>query len=345
MSNKIALITGITGMDGSHLAELLLEKGYQVHGIIRRCSSFNTSRIDHIYDRIKLHYGDLTDPLAISNLITEIQPDEVYNLAAQSHVKVSFEIPYYTAQVDGLGTLAILEAVKNHCPKAKIYQASTSELYGGMGYNMPETGYTEESPMHPRSPYGCAKMYALWITKNYRESYGMHISNGILFNHEGERRGETFVTRKVTIALTKIKKALVGKTKFETLKLGNLYSKRDWGYAKDFVYGMWLMLQQDNPDDYVLATNQTHSIKEFVNLAALECGMELEWIGEGVNEKAWFEGNIIVEIDERYYRPAEVDILLGDYSKAKDILGWEPKVDFRKLIKIMMENDKKNKII
>lgn len=342
MSNKIALITGITGQDGSHLVDLLLEKGYQVHGIIRRCSSFNTSRINHIYDRIKLHYGDLTDPLVISNLISEIQPDEVYNLAAQSHVKVSFEIPYYTAQVDGLGTLAILEAVKNHCPKARIYQASTSELYGGMGYNMPETGYTEESPMHPRSPYGCAKMYALWITKNYRESYGMHISNGILFNHEGERRGETFVTRKVTIALAKIKKGLVSKTKFEALKLGNLYSKRDWGYAKDFVYGMWLMLQQDTPDDYVLATNETNSIKDFVNLAALECGMELEWIGEGINEKAYFEGNVIVEIDERYYRPAEVDILLGDYSKAKNILGWKPKVNFEKLVEIMIENDIKN---
>ncbi len=330
-------------MDGSHLAELLLEKGYEVHGIIRRCSSFNTSRIDHIYDRIKLHYGDLTDPLVISNLISEIQPDEVYNLAAQSHVKVSFEIPYYTAQVDGLGTLAILEAVKNHCPKARIYQASTSELYGGMGYNMPATGYTEESVMHPRSPYGCAKMYGLWITKNYRESYGMHISNGILFNHEGERRGETFVTRKVTKALGVIKNYLDhGATDFPTLKLGNLYSKRDWGYAKDFVYGMWLMLQQDNPDDYVLATNETHSIKEFVNLAALECSMELKWQGSGKDEKAYFNGMVIVEIDERYYRPAEVDVLLGDYTKAKEKLGWEPKTKFNDLVKIMIRHDIKN---
>ena len=342
LNKKVAIITGITGMDGSHLAELLLEKGYDVHGIIRRCSTFNTDRIEHIFDKIKLHYGDLTDPLVISNLISEIQPDEVYNLGAQSHVKVSFEIPYYTAQVDGLGTLAVLEAVKNHCPKARIYQASTSELYGGMGYNMPITGYTEESPMHPRSPYGCAKMYGLWITKNYRESYGMHISNGILFNHEGERRGETFVTRKITIALCKIKKALSDNIDFETLKLGNLYSKRDWGYAKDYVYGMWLMTQQDTPDDYVLATNETYSIKDFVNQAVLECEIDIDWVGEGVNEKAVTkDGKLIIEIDERYYRPAEVDILLGDYTKAKEKLGWEPKVKFKELVKIMTENDKK----
>jgi len=228
---KKALITGITGMDGSHLAELLLEKGYEVHGIIRRTSTFNTGRIDHIFDKLNLHYGDLTDPLVISNLVSQIQPDEVYNLAAQSHVKVSFEIPYYTAQVDGLGTLAILEAVKNHCPKARVYQASTSELYGGMEWNMPITGYTEESKMHPRSPYGCSKMYGLWITKNYRESYGLHISNGILFNHEGERRGETFVTRKITMALAHIKNSLDSGKDFQNLKLGNLYSKRDWGYV------------------------------------------------------------------------------------------------------------------
>lgn len=338
---KKALITGITGQSGSHLAELLIEKGYEVHGIIRRCSTFNTDRIDHIFNNIKLHYGDLTDPLVISNLISEIQPDEVYNLAAQSHVKVSFEIPYYTAQVDGLGTLAILEAVKNHCPKARVYQASTSELYGGMGYNMPETGYTEESPMHPRSPYGCAKMYGLWITKNYRESYGIHISNGILFNHEGERRGETFVTRKITIAFAKIKKALTDNKGFEPLRLGNLYSKRDWGYAKDYVYGMWLMTQQDTPDDYVLATNETYSIKDFVNQVALECEIDIQWIGEGVDEKAYFDGKVIVEIDKRYYRPAEVDVLLGDYTKAKNKLGWEPKVKFKELVKIMIDNDRK----
>jgi len=342
MSNKIALITGITGMDGSHLAELLLEKGYEVHGIIRRTSTFNTDRIDHIFDKLKLHYGDMTDPLVITNLISQIKPDEIYNLAAQSHVKVSFEEPYYTAQVDGVGTLSILESVRNHCPQCKVYQASTSELYGGIIENMPETGYTEETIMHPRSPYGCAKMYALWISKNYRESYDMFVCNGILFNHEGERRGETFVTRKITIALGKIKKSITDKKDFETLKLGNLYSKRDWGYAKDYVYGMWLMTQQDTPGDYVLATNETHSIKEFVNLAALECGMELKWLGEGVTEKAYYEGNVIVEIDERYYRPAEVDVLLGDYTKAKEKLGWEPKVNFENLVKIMMKNDIKN---
>jgi GDP-L-fucose synthase len=343
LSKKIALITGITGMDGSHLAELLLDKDYEVHGIIRRTSTFNTDRIDHIFDKLKLHYGDLTDPLVISNIISEIQPDEIYNLAAQSHVRVSFEIPYYTGQVDGLGTLAILEAVKNHCPSCKVYQASTSELYGGIAENMPETGYTENSIMHPRSPYGCAKMYGLWISKNYRESYDMFVCNGILFNHEGERRGETFVTRKITKAFSKIKLNLDSEnTNFETLKLGNLYSKRDWGYAKDYVYGMWLMMQQDKPDDYVLSTNETHSIKEFVNLAALECGMELKWVGEGVNEKAWYSGHLIVEIDERYYRPAEVDTLLGDYSKARRELGWEPKVKFNELVKIMMESDIKN---
>jgi GDPmannose 4,6-dehydratase len=342
--HKKALITGITGMDGSHLAELLIEKGYEVHGIIRRTSTFNTDRIDHIFNEIKLHYGDVTDPLVISNLISQIQPDEVYNLAAQSHVKVSFEIPYYTAQVDALGTLAILEAVKNHCPKAKVYQASTSELYGGMGYNMPETGYTETSFMHPRSPYGVAKLYGLWITKNYRESYDMYISNGILFNHEGERRGETFVTRKITMALAKIKNHLDnGNLDFPVLKLGNLYSKRDWGYAKDYVEGMWLMLQQDSPDDFVLSTGETHSIKEFIELACKECGWNINWIGDGVNEKGLLDNGItIIEVDEKYYRPAEVEILLGDSTKAKTDLGWEPKVKFEELVRIMMEHDIKN---
>jgi GDPmannose 4,6-dehydratase len=344
MSNrKVAFITGITGMDGSHLSEFLLEKGYEVHGMIRRTSTFNTDRIDHIFDKLKLHYGDVTDPLVVSNLISQIQPDEVYNLAAQSHVKVSFEIPYYTAQCDGLGTLAIIEAVKNHCSKAKIYQASTSELYGGIGYNMPENGYNEESKMHPRSPYGVAKLYALWITKNYRESYGMHISNGILFNHEGERRGETFVTRKITMALAKIKLSIESGKDFQTLKLGNLYSKRDWGYAKDFVEGMWLMLQQDNPDDYVLATGETHTIKEFVELACQECGWNINWVGNGLNERGIIDNGLtIIEIDERYYRPAEVDVLLGDYSKANKALGWSPKIKFQELVKIMMKGDIKN---
>lgn len=341
-SPKKALITGITGQSGSHLADLLLEKGYQVHGIIRRTSSFNTERIDHIFDKLKLHYGDVTDPLVISNLISEIQPDEVYNLAAQSHVKVSFEIPYYTAQVDALGTLTILEAVKNHCPQARVYQASTSELYGGVGYNMPQAGYNEESKMHPRSPYGVAKLYGLWICKNYRESYGMYICNGILFNHEGERRGETFVTRKITMGLARIKKSLLEKTEFETLKLGNLYSKRDWGYAKDYVEGMWRMLQMNKPDDYVLATNETHTIKEFVELACKECGWNINWIGEGVDEKGILDNGVtIVEIDEKYYRPAEVDTLLGDYSKAKEVLRWEPKVKFNELVNIMVKSDLK----
>ena len=339
---KKALITGITGMDGSHLAELLLEKGYEVHGVIRRTSSFNTDRIDHIFDKLKLHYGDVTDPLVISNLVSQIQPDEVYNLAAQSHVKVSFEIPYYTAQCDGLGTLAILEAVKNHCPKARIYQASTSELYGGMGYNMPESGYTELSQMHPRSPYGVAKLYGLWITKNYRESYGMHISNGILFNHEGERRGETFVTRKITIALSKIKNSIDNGKDFQTLKLGNLYSKRDWGYAKDYVEGMWLMLQKEKGDDYVLATGETHTIKEFVELACKECDWNINWVGDGINEKGILDNGItVIEIDEKYYRPAEVEVLLGDYTKAKIELEWSPKVKFQGLVKLMMQNDLK----
>jgi GDPmannose 4,6-dehydratase len=341
--NKKALITGITGMDGSHLAELLLEKGYEVHGVIRRTSTFNTDRIDHIFDKLNLHYGDVTDPLVISSLISEIQPDEVYNLAAQSHVKVSFEIPYYTAQVDGLGTLVVLDAVRNHCPKAKVYQASTSELYGGMGYNMPETGYTEESKMHPRSPYGVAKLYGLWITKNYRESYNMFICNGILFNHEGERRGETFVTRKITLALAKIKKSIENSEDFQTLKLGNLYSKRDWGYAKDYVRGMWMMLQKDEPDDYVLSTNETYSIKEFVEMACKECGWNINWVGEGVNEKGILDNGLtIIEVSPKYYRPAEVQILLGDYTKAKEKLNWIPEVKLPELVKIMMQHDIKN---
>ena len=343
MRNKKALITGITGMDGSHLADLLLSKGYEIHGIVRRSSSFNTKRIDHIFDQLNLHYGDVTDPLVISNLISKIQPDEIYNLAAQSHVKVSFEEPYYTGQVDAMGTLAILEAARNHCPTAKIYQASTSELYGGMAYNMPESGYDEESKMHPRSPYGCAKMYGLWIARNYRESYGMFVCNGILFNHEGERRGETFVTRKITMAMAKIKSDLDNDAQPDVLKLGNLYSKRDWGYAKDFVYGMWLMLQQDKADDYVLATGETHTVKEFVEAAAESCGIRIYWKGEGENEVGNTEsGQTIVAIDKRYYRPAEVDVLLGNPSKAQENLRWTPEVKFRELVKIMMEHDNKN---
>jgi GDPmannose 4,6-dehydratase len=337
---KRALITGITGQTGSHLSELLLDKGYEVHGIIRRTSMFNTGRIDHIFDQLNLHYGDLTDPLSLSNLISQLKPDEIYNLAAQSHVKVSFETPYYTTQVDALGTLSIIEAVKNHCPRTKVYQASTSELYGGVGYNMPPTGYTEDSVMHPRSPYGVAKLYSLWITRNYRESYGMHISNGILFNHEGERRGKTFVTRKITSTLAKIKKSIEKGENFKPLKLGNLYAKRDWGYAKDYAEAMWSILQQELPDDYVIATGETHSVKEFVDLACRECGWNVSWSGEGVNEKGIIDNdNVIIEIDEKFYRPCEVDVLLGDYTKAKEKLNWEPKTKFNELVKIMMKND------
>jgi GDPmannose 4,6-dehydratase len=337
---KRALITGITGQTGSHLSELLLDKGYEVHGIIRRTSMFNTGRIDHIFDQLNLHYGDLTDPLSLSNLISQLKPDEIYNLAAQSHVKVSFESPYYTSQVDAIGTLSIIEAVKNHCPRTKVYQASTSELYGGVGYNMPPTGYTENSVMHPRSPYGVAKLYSLWITRNYRESYGMHISNGILFNHEGERRGKTFVTRKITSTLAKIKKSIEKGENFKPLKLGNLYAKRDWGYAKDYAEAMWSILQQELPDDYVIATGETHSVKEFVELSCRECGWNVSWSGDGVNEKGIIDNdNVIIEIDEKFYRPCEVDVLLGDYTKAKEKLNWEPKTKFNELVKIMMKND------
>jgi len=340
MKKKIALITGITGQTGSHLADYLLSKNYEVHGIIRRTSTFNTSRIDHIFENLQLHYGDLTDPLVMSNIISRIKPDEIYNLAAQSHVKVSFEEPYYTSLVDGLGALSILDSVKNHCPNCRVYQASTSELYGGIQSNMPENGYNEDSLMHPKSPYGVAKLYGLWISRNYRESYNMYISNGILFNHEGERRGETFVTRKITKSLSRIKKSIDNNTQFDSLKLGNLYSKRDWGYAKDFVEGIWLILQHNKADDFVLATNESHTIKEFVELAAKECGWDIKWIGDGVNEKGVINDNIvIVEIDEKYYRPSEVDILLGDYTKAKTILNWHPKTKFNDLVKLMMKND------
>lgn len=339
MNNKTVLIIGITGQDGSYLAELLLEKGYEVHGIIRRSSSLNTGRIDHIFDKLQLHYGDVTDPLVISNLVSKIKPDELYNLAAQSHVKVSFEEPYYTGQVDAMGTLAIIEAVKNHSPNCKVYMACTSELYGGMEYNMPTTGYTEESKFHPRSPYGVAKLYSFWICKNYRESYNMFICNGILFNHEGERRGETFVTRKITKALSKIDNSIKDNSKFETLKLGNLESKRDWGYAKDYVEGMWRMLQKNTPDDYVLATNETHSIREFVQEACDYLGRKLEWKGNGIDEKGYIDDVLSIEIDVKYYRPSEVDNLLGDYNKALRELGWEPTVKFKDLVHIMMKND------
>ncbi|MFA5188763.1 MAG: GDP-mannose 4,6-dehydratase [Patescibacteria group bacterium] len=336
---KKALITGITGQDGSYLAELLLEKGYEVHGIIRRSSNFNTNRIEHLYQdphldnvRLTLHYGDLTDSSNISRLIEKIKPDEIYHLGAQSHVRISFDIPEYTADVTGLGTLRILDAIKETGFKTKFYQASSSEMFG----KVLEIPQKETTPFYPRSPYGCAKIFAYWITKNYRESYNLFACNGILFNHESPRRGETFVTRKITRGLTRIKLGLE-----EKIYLGNLEAKRDWGYAKDFVEGMYLMLQQENPDDYILATGETHSVREFVELTAQLLDFNLAWEGEGLNEKGIDKksGQVIVEIDPKYFRPAEVDFLIGDASKAKRILSWEPKTKFHELIKIMVEAD------
>ena len=329
--SKVALITGITGQDGSYLAELLLEKGYEVHGIVRRASLINTHRIDHIYEQIKLHYGDLTDAMSVTNLIKDIEPDEIYNLGAQSHVKVSFEIPEYTAQVDGLGTLRVLEAVRllGMEMKTRVYQASTSELYG----EVQQTPQTETTPFYPRSPYGVAKLYGYWIVKNYRESYGLHASSGILFNHESPRRGETFVTRKITRGLSRIS---VGEQ--ECLYLGNLNAKRDWGHAKDYVEAMWLMLQQDEPDDYVIATGEQYSVKDFVNKAAPFFGFNIEWMGEGELEFGydWNTKRKVIAVDKKYFRPAEVESLLGDASKAKRKLGWEPKISFDQLIEDMV---------
>ena len=329
--SKVALITGITGQDGSYLAELLLEKGYEVHGIVRRASLINTHRIDHIYEQIKLHYGDLTDAMSVTNLIKDVEPDEIYNLGAQSHVKVSFEIPEYTAQVDGLGTLRVLEAVRllGMEMKTRVYQASTSELYG----EVQQTPQTETTPFYPRSPYGVAKLYGYWIVKNYRESYGIHASSGILFNHESPRRGETFVTRKITRGLSRIS---VGEQ--ECLYLGNLNAKRDWGHAKDYVEAMWLMLQQDQPDDYVIATGEQYSVKDFVDKAAPFFGFNIEWMGEGELEFGydWNTKRKVIAVDKKYFRPAEVESLLGDASKAKQKLGWEPKISFDQLIEDMV---------
>ena len=327
---KKALITGITGQDGSYLAEFLLSKGYEVHGIIRRSSLINTHRIDHIYEKITLHYGDLTDPVNIMGVIRQVEPTEIYNLGAQSHVKVSFEMPEYTANVDALGTLRILEAVRmlGMEKDVRIYQASTSELYGGLQ----GTPLTETTPFHPRSPYGVAKLYGYWIIKNYRESYGFHASSGILFNHESPRRGETFVTRKITQGLSRIS---VGLQKI--LYLGNLNAKRDWGHAKDYVEAMWLMLQQDEPDDYVIATGEQYSVRDFVNEAAPYFGFKLDWMGEGEDEIAldWNTKKSIIGINPRYFRPAEVESLLGDATKAKEVLGWEPKIKFKELVEDM----------
>jgi GDPmannose 4,6-dehydratase len=331
---KKAFITGITGQDGSYLAELLLEKGYMVHGIIRRASVFNTERIDHLMDheRLQLHHGDITDSSNINKLMSQIQPDEVYNLAAQSHVQVSFEVPEYTAQVDALGTLRILDALKNHCPNARFYQASTSELYG----KVQEIPQKETTPFYPRSPYGVAKIYGFWIVKNFREAYDLYACNGILFNHESERRGKTFVTKKITMALAEI---AAGKR--ETLFLGNLDSKRDWGYAKEYVEAMWLMLQQEQAEDFVIATGKTYTVREFVERAAKHVNFDIVWEGEGVNEIGIDKntGKTIVKINPKYFRPAEVDLLIGDATKAKELLNWEPKIELDELVSIMMKHD------
>jgi GDPmannose 4,6-dehydratase len=339
---KKAFITGVTGQDGSYLSELLLEKGYEVHGLVRRSSFFNRGRIEDIRQKTKssgqfqLHYGDMTDSSSLNKLITMIQPDEVYNLAAQSHVAVSFATPDYTAQVDGMGTLRILDAInslglKN---KTRFYQASTSELYGQVA----ESPQNETTPFYPRSPYGVAKLYAHWITINYREAYDLFACSGILFNHESPRRGENFVTRKITMTLAQI---LQGKT--EKLSLGNMDAKRDWGYAKDYVEGMWMMLQQDKPDDYVLATGEQQTVREFVNLAFGFCGIELDWQGSGVDEKGVDKatGKVLVEVNPKYFRPTEVETLLGDCTKAKTQLGWAPKTSFKELVEMMVEHDLK----
>jgi GDPmannose 4,6-dehydratase len=340
---KVALITGITGQDGAHLARLLLDKGYIVHGIKRRSSSFNTARVDDLYvdpheraTRFFMHYGDLTDATNLIRLIQEHQPDEIYNLAAQSHVQVSFETPEYTANADALGPLRLLEAIRilGIKDKVRFYQASTSELYG----KVQEVPQKETTPFYPRSPYGAAKLYAYWITVNYREAYGMHASNGILFNHEGPLRGETFVTRKITRAVAAIERGLQ-----QQLYLGNLNAKRDWGHARDFVVGMWLMLQQEEPDDYVLATGETHSVREFAERAFACVGRKIEWRGKGVDEAGLDAktGEELVRIDPRYFRPTEVDELLGDASKARAKLGWAPKITFAELVAEMVETDLK----
>ena len=348
---KKALITGITGQDGSYLAEFLLEKGYEVHGLIRRSSTFNTERIDHIYtdphdlkSKLFLHYGDLNDGGQLSNLIYNIQPSEIYHLAAQSHVRVSFDMPEFTGDVTGIGTTRMLEAIRRSKIKTRFYQASSSEMFGDA-----PPPQNEETPFRPRSPYGAAKAYSHWMVRNYREGYGMFAVNGILFNHESPRRGETFVTRKITRALARIKYGIEDK-----LYLGNLEAKRDWGYAPDFVEAMWLMLQQDRPDDYVIATGETHSVREFVNLAFQHAGIEIEWRGSGPAEKGLINsfasnlqpptsnlsvGDVLIEIDSRYFRPLEVEFLQGDASKARRKLGWKPKIGFRDLVQMMVNAD------
>jgi GDPmannose 4,6-dehydratase len=339
---KVALITGITGQDGSYLAELLLKKGYEVHGIIRRHSSINTERIDHLYNNkdirdvtLFLHHGDLTDSSNLNRLIEKIRPTEIYNLGAQSHVAVSFEVPEYTAEVTGVGTLRLLDAIKESGMNCRYYQASTSELFGGLPETAPQS---EKTPFYPKSPYGVAKLYSYWITVNYRESYNLFACNGILFNHESPRRGETFVTRKITRAVAGI---MAGKK--DILSLGNMNAKRDWGFAGDYVEGMWRILQQDKPGDYVLATNETHTVREFVEIAFSKVGVEIEWEGEGVDEKGYDKktGRLLVDVNPRYFRPAEVDLLWGDSTKAEQELGWKREVSFDGLVEMMVNEDMK----
>lgn len=339
---KKALITGITGQDGSYLTELLLGKGYEVHGIIRRASTFNTKRIDYLFNNPKignqtlfLHYGDLTDSSNLNRVIEKVEPDEIYNLGAQSHVQVSFEVPEFTAETDALGTLRLLDAIKDSGLKCKFYQASTSELFGGIPETAPQN---EKTPFYPKSPYGAAKLYSYWITVNYREAYNLFACNGILFNHESPRRGETFVTRKITRAVASI---IAGKQ--QTLSLGNLDAKRDWGYAGDYVEGMWRILQQEKPRDFVLATNETHTVREFVELSFKEVGIVVEWKGKGVDEKGYdsLTGKLILDINKRYFRKAEVDLLWGDSTMAEKELGWKRKVNFNNLVKMMVDSDMK----
>ena len=336
---KRALISGITGQDGSYLTELLLKKGYEVHGIIRRSSSFNTFRVDHLYNDKKimnktlfLHYGDLTDSSNLNRLVEKVKPNEIYNLGAQSHVQVSFEVPEYTADVDGIGTLRFLDAIKDTGINTKFYQASTSELYG----KVQEIPQSETTPFYPRSPYAAAKLYAFWIVKNYREAYNIFACNGILFNHESERRGKTFVTRKITVAVSKIMLGLQ-----DELLLGNLDAKRDWGYAPEYVEGMWRILQANSPDDYVLATNETHTVREFIEESFKYFNEEIVWEGEGVNEIGRLKSSMkkVIGINERYFRPTEVELLIGDYGRAKSVLGWEPQTRFQDLVKLMIKSD------
>lgn len=339
---KKALITGITGQDGSYLAELLLGKGYEVHGIIRRASTFNTERLNELYEdphtnkaNLFLHYGDLADSSSLNRILEKIRPDEIYHLGAQSHVRVSFDLPEYTGDVTGLGTVRLLDAIRETGIKTRFYQASSSEMFG----KAIEIPLKETTPFHPRSPYGCAKVYAYHLTRNYRESYNLFACNGILFNHESPRRGATFVTRKITRGLSRIK---LGKE--EVLYLGNLDAVRDWGHAKDYAHAMWLMLQQDEPDDYVIATNEAHTVREFVELAGKNLGYDIVWRGTGLEEEGIDKntGKVLIKIDPKYFRPAEVDILLGDYSKAKEKLGWEPTIKFAELVRLMTEADYAN---